>query len=1115
MIRRTGKIFLEFLAGLVAGSVILLVAGAWWLSSGPVRLTFLTPYIEQALSPADSTVAVEIDETELQWAGWAHAVNISVSNVRVLDLERRVIAELPQVSLGLSLRAMLRGRIAPTYFEIIRPSLFVVRNADGGFAIGFARSDSKADSPGKPEGFVLERMIAELLSEADVSRPLGYLKRVGIVDGDLIVDDRRLNRIWHAPRADIEFERNAFGISANADIDLSLDGTSSRITANAAYKTETSVVDASLHFLDLDPAPILQAMSQPVAGRLAALGAHLQGSVALRMLADGSVRSVRFDIASKLGAMNGDVAIGEDGYGISAGVDIDSVGWPVLSALFPALGEKARIDAPIGGTVSVAGTTAGNVMSLEFDLTAGSGMLDFPEFYEQPVAVNAMRLRGTASDDFREFRIDEAKIAIEKGEITAHGTSTRVGQDLSLRLDGGVSGFDMALLRRYWPAGIAKDARDWVLSNIHTGSVDDATMSLVARIPDGDPGRAVIGSLNGVIRASGAEVSYFAPLAPVQGVSANMTFTDKRFDIAFTGGHIRDLKVDEGSAVITGLDGPDQHIYIDLVFRGSVNTALSVLDSKPLRFISDLGMKAGRITGETAARLVFDFPLLKNLKVNQIAVAAGATLRGVSLDDGPFGISLRNGALQLQLTGAGMTLSGEAALNGVPLNLTWEENFSGEAAFERRFTLRGAIDAAARRKLKIDELPVAGGTITGEAVRTTFRGGRSESVLRFDLTDATLDFPQIRWRKKPGVPGNVYAFVTTDAKGHTVIEDLQLTAADLKVSARIDTSGDLKSFKTLEFRDLEFAGNKMQGRVRKADNGGLIVDLTGERIDLAPFMKDVDEVDAPAATDRTPLHISARFQQVLVAEGGRLQDVQAVLVSDGVNWRQVAIDAGVGGGTRLDIELTPQGEGATLRISTRDAGRALKAANWTSRLKGGTLNVSGLQAKPGGPITGTFDLRQFKVTNVPALARVLQVLSLTGIFSALDEEGLDFVKLDGHFRYYGGAIEIKDARAFGSSIGITVEGTVYVAEETADLSGTIVPAYTINRVLGNIPILGRILTGGENEGVFAANYVVRGPLEDPQVSVNPLSALAPGFLRNLIGGDVKPLTGEDAQSQSQ
>ena len=47
--------------------------------------------------------------------------------------------------------------------------------------------------------------------------------------------------------------------------------------------------------------------------------------------------------------------------------------------------------------------------------------------------------------------------------------------------------------------------------------------------------------------------------------------------------------------------------------------------------------------------------------------------------------------------------------------------------------------------------------------------------------------------------------------------------------------------------------------------------------------------------------------------------------------------------------------------------------------------------------------------------------------------------------------------------------------------------------------IGRILTGGEGEGLFAATYRAEGPLDDPKVSVNPLAALAPGFLRGLFG----------------
>jgi hypothetical protein len=75
-----------------------------------------------------------------------------------------------------------------------------------------------------------------------------------------------------------------------------------------------------------------------------------------------------------------------------------------------------------------------------------------------------------------------------------------------------------------------------------------------------------------------------------------------------------------------------------------------------------------------------------------------------------------------------------------------------------------------------------------------------------------------------------------------------------------------------------------------------------------------------------------------------------------------------------------------------------------------------------------------------------------------------------------------------------------------------VPAYVVSQVIGEIPLIGRILTGGEGEGLFAATYRAKGPLDDPQVSVNPLAALAPGFLRglfNIFDGDGGGEGGED------
>ena len=50
---------------------------------------------------------------------------------------------------------------------------------------------------------------------------------------------------------------------------------------------------------------------------------------------------------------------------------------------------------------------------------------------------------------------------------------------------------------------------------------------------------------------------------------------------------------------------------------------------------------------------------------------------------------------------------------------------------------------------------------------------------------------------------------------------------------------------------------------------------------------------------------------------------------------------------------------------------------------------------------------------------------------------------------------------------------------------------------GSIPLLGALF-GGRDEGLFGITYRLFGPLDDPQFSMNPISALAPGIFRKIF-----------------
>ena len=73
MIRKAGKLtcllVMEAISAVLIGLVVLASLFFWRLSAGPVKVDFLTPWIEQTLNDAETGVRVEIGETVLNWGG--------------------------------------------------------------------------------------------------------------------------------------------------------------------------------------------------------------------------------------------------------------------------------------------------------------------------------------------------------------------------------------------------------------------------------------------------------------------------------------------------------------------------------------------------------------------------------------------------------------------------------------------------------------------------------------------------------------------------------------------------------------------------------------------------------------------------------------------------------------------------------------------------------------------------------------------------------------------------------------------------------------------------------------------------------------------------------------
>ena len=172
------------------------------------------------------------------------------------------------------------------------------------------------------------------------------------------------------------------------------------------------------------------------------------------------------------------------------------------------------------------------------------------------------------------------------------------------------------------------------------------------------------------------------------------------------------------------------------------------------------------------------------------------------------------------------------------------------------------------------------------------------------------------------------------------------------------------------------------------------------------------------------------------------------------------------------------------------------------------------ETSPSRALSGKVGVYGFKVANMPVFARLLAVASLTGMVNLLDGEGISFARFEAPFDFRNGRLAVEGARAVGSALGVTLEGTLDRERDRIALRGTLVPAYTLNSLLGYVPFVRRFFVGREGEGVFAVAYAIDGPVGEPEVTVNPLSILAPGFLRSFVSGDWRAADGAPLEEDS-
>ena len=193
---------------------------------------------------------------------------------------------------------------------------------------------------------------------------------------------------------------------------------------------------------------------------------------------------------------------------------------------------------------------------------------------------------------------------------------------------------------------------------------------------------------------------------------------------------------------------------------------------------------------------------------------------------------------------------------------------------------------------------------------------------------------------------------------------------------------------------------------------------------------------------------------------------------------------------------TNKNEEKITTVFTNNAKPLVKKYKFIKGFEGGSLDFYSISKN--NTSKSNLKLYDFKLNEVPALTKVLTLASLQGIADLLTGEGIRFSELEMKFSENNELMTIDEMYSLGPSISVLVEGYVQ-KDDLISLKGTLVPATTINKVIGSIPLLGDILVGKKaGEGVFGVSFKIKGYPKDLKTTVNPIKTLTPRFITRTL-----------------
>lgn len=1084
------------------------------LSQGPMRVDSLGQRIAAALDERTGNRYVfDLGATMIEQS--SNGPTLVIDDFRVRSGAQTVI-EAPRAEVSIDPLSVLTGNVQPRRVQVSNIDINLIVLPDGSVSVASGQNAAPiavtpAPSP-RPNAENAQGRVtrAALLAQAGVAlrnffefatspgAAIGAVEHVAIKSGRLIVEDKTADRKTVFEDLDLEFDKE----KARTDLVVRARGPNGPL--------------------------VVQAHAQGVRGELRTLDLSVKDISFDEIVLAGGIRNVAVDTDVKLAASarfaldgNGHVREANASFGLGSGyvrlLDPDHEPYFIDEVAGSAHWDTATRRIVIDPTHLFAADTRLSVVGAISPPTGGEESWRVSLGLAEPGTLSAER-PGERVLPIDELGIEGTVLPFSQRAVLSRAAMK--GPDLDIVLDGSLQWTDGAHIRfngqagqgplraflRVWPSHVAANLRSWMIGHTHGGIVRGATMSAdfdrhallmmrYNRPPPDDKLRIDFNIAEG-------SIDTVAGLPALTGLDASVHITGRTLQLKGRGGSFevspgRRIALLDGQLDMPQNDGADSvPAHLTVRAGGPVEAAAELLSRDAMRSVAQLPVDPNTLHGKLEGQITADFEIGPAAKSSNSVVSANLTATDFAADRVVGKERLEGATVTITNDAAGFKANGNGRLFGGPVTFELRRP-TGQPATA---TANLVFDDAARTRVGFP-LPGVTGPI-GARVNATLGSDATKAQVELDLTRTGIENGIPGLAKPAGKPAKLNFML--DQRGSSVLLDqLVFEGGGALAKGVVELASD-GGFQSARFSQMRLSpGDDFRADIQKGGEGVKIA-IKAVNLDARPFLKFVTQPGnaSPGAGGDFDLELKAPVVTGFGKQAMSNVDLRVSRRSSTI--RQFTLNGGFGRKPVVASMSRSESNVPQVNVATPDAGALLAFTDLYQRMEGGALSAV-LQVE-SGRVTGTLHVHNFVLRDEPALRRLV----VEGVpqqppqnggkpLPKVDANQVQFDRLQVVFTHANGRLDIRDGLMNGQMLGLTVEGSIDDKRDALDLTGTYVPAYGINNLFAKIPVVGLFLGGDWNEGLFAVNYHITGRPSAPVLSINPLSAVAPGFLRKLFG----------------